>query len=157
MVQVTQISNASQRSVGVALLLTFLFGPLGMLYSTVVGALVMLVLGFVLGILTLGLWFLVAWPIQMIWAGIAAANSGYQSSTNVVTTSHAVAPGWTAAPAPSAPVAAPALPPAQHWNPPAMGEPVMGEPVMGEPDIVDADIVDPHPTAPFPYGRLPRN
>jgi hypothetical protein len=152
MVQVTQVSNASQRSVGVALLLTFFFGPLGMLYSTVVGALVMLGLGFVLGILTLGLWFLVAWPIQMIWAGVAAANSGYHSSTNVVTATHAVAPGWTPAPGPSAPVATPALPPAQHWGPPAMGDAV-----MREPDIVDADIVDPHPTAPFPYGQLPRN
>jgi hypothetical protein len=71
--QVTVVSN--EKSVGVALLLTFFFGPLGMLYSTVVGALVMMGLGFVLGILTLGLWFLVAWPIQMVWAAVAASNT----------------------------------------------------------------------------------
>lgn len=75
-VQVNQVQLVTQgKSVGVALLLTFFFGPLGMLYSTVVGGLVMFGLAFVLGPLTLGLWFLVAWPIQMIWAGVAASRA----------------------------------------------------------------------------------
>lgn len=138
--QVTQVSHASERSVGLALLLTFFFGPLGMLYSTVVGGLVMLGLGFVLGILTFGLWFFVAWPIQMIWAGVAAANSGYQSATNVVTATHASVSEWTGTPAPPISVPASPLSPA-----PA---------AVTDPGIVDAEIVDPHPTAPFPEGPI---
>lgn len=48
---------APEKSIGIAFLLTFLFGPLGMLYSTVVGALVMLGIE---AIVTVVGWFLVA-------------------------------------------------------------------------------------------------
>ena len=44
----TVIVNQPRKSVIVALLLTLLFGPLGMLYSTVTGGIVMLVLTFIL-------------------------------------------------------------------------------------------------------------
>lgn len=74
--QTTIVNQAPQKSVGVALLLTFFFGPFGMLYSTIAGGLVMLALDLVLGLLTFGLWFIVAWPIQMVWAAVAASNSG---------------------------------------------------------------------------------
>lgn len=76
------------KSVGVALVLTFFFGAFGMFYSTITGALVMLgaalayaVLTGVLTILTLGVaavvmlpLALVFWPIQMIWAAMAASS-----------------------------------------------------------------------------------
>jgi len=70
------------KSVGVALLLTFFFGPLGMLYSTVSGALIMLgvlfIGGIFVGVLTLGLGWLVWWPMvwvaSMIWGCLAAAD-----------------------------------------------------------------------------------
>jgi hypothetical protein len=62
------------KSVGVALLLTFFFGPLGMLYSTVTGALVMIVVSIVLGVFTLGFSFLVTWPVCMIWGTMAAST-----------------------------------------------------------------------------------
>lgn len=62
------------KSVGVAFLLTFLFGPLGMLYSTVAGALVMIVVSIVLGFFTLGFSFFVTWPICMIWGCLAASS-----------------------------------------------------------------------------------
>ena len=70
------------KSVGVALLLTFFFGPLGMFYSTVSGALIMLgvliVGGFVAGVLTLGLAWLFWWPMvwlaSMVWGCVAASN-----------------------------------------------------------------------------------
>lgn len=42
----------TQKSVGVAFVLTFFFGPFGMFYSTVAGALVMLGIGLALGVLT---------------------------------------------------------------------------------------------------------
>jgi hypothetical protein len=62
------------RSVGIALLLTFLFGPLGMLYSTISGALIMIVVSVVLGIFTLGLSLFVTWPISMVWGAMAASS-----------------------------------------------------------------------------------
>jgi hypothetical protein len=62
------------KSVGVALLLTFLFGPLGMFYSTVTGAIVMLIVTVIAVIFTLGIGCIITWPICMIWAAIAASN-----------------------------------------------------------------------------------
>ena len=63
---------ANRKSVVVSLVLTLLFGPFGMLYSTVVGAVVMLVLYIALGIPTLG-WALVGLhPVAMIWGAWAA-------------------------------------------------------------------------------------
>ena len=62
----------NRKSVVLSLLLTFFLGPFGMLYSTVVGALVMLVLYVALGIVTLGWALVVLHPIAMIWGAIAA-------------------------------------------------------------------------------------
>lgn len=62
------------KSVGVAFLLTFLFGPLGMLYSTVAGGLVMLLVTPVFALFTLGLSLFVTWPICIIWACVAASS-----------------------------------------------------------------------------------
>ena len=61
------------KSAVVAVLLTFLFGPLGLLYVSVPASLIMLVATFLLGTLTFGIGALLAWPICMIWAGVAAA------------------------------------------------------------------------------------
>ena len=61
-----------RKSVLLSLVLTFFLGPFGMLYSTVPGALIMLVLYVSLGIVTFG-WALAALhPIAMIWGAIAA-------------------------------------------------------------------------------------
>ncbi|MBV6506938.1 MAG: hypothetical protein ILNGONEN_02526 [Syntrophorhabdaceae bacterium] len=62
------------KSIGVSLLLTFFFGPLGMLYSTIWGGVIMLIVSIILGLVTLGLSFFLTWPICMIW-GAVAANS----------------------------------------------------------------------------------
>ncbi len=61
-----------RKSVLISLLLTFFFGPFGMLYSTVVGAVVMLVLYLAIGIPTLGWGLAVLHPIAMIWGALAA-------------------------------------------------------------------------------------
>jgi len=79
----TVIVNQPRKSVIVALLLTLLFGPLGMLYSTVTGGIVMLVLTFILTPLTYGMSLLLTWPICMIWGGVAAARSGKSTTTTV--------------------------------------------------------------------------
>jgi len=62
----------STKNVGIAVILAFLFGPLGMFYSTVNGALIMLVVSFVAVFVTLGVGLLLTWPICVIWAGMAA-------------------------------------------------------------------------------------
>jgi len=64
-----------RKSVALAFILTLLFGPLGMLYSTVLGALVMLVVTSVAGFLTLGLALFITWPICVLWGCLAAASS----------------------------------------------------------------------------------
>lgn len=69
------------KSVGAALVLTFLFGPLGLLYASVVGGLVMILTAVLVAVLTLGLGLLLVWPVTMIWGAIAASNqhSRYQA------------------------------------------------------------------------------
>ncbi len=64
----------TNKSVGLALLLTFLFGPLGLLYATVSGALIMLFISLIVAFITFGFGILITWPICMIWAAIAVNN-----------------------------------------------------------------------------------
>ncbi len=62
------------KSAGISFLLTFLFGPLGMLYSTIVGGIIMFFVSLVVGFVTLGVGLIFTWPICVIW-GIVAVNS----------------------------------------------------------------------------------
>lgn len=70
------------KSVGVAFLLTLFFGPLGMFYSTVNGALIMtgaLFIGAVVGFLvTLGIgvlvWVPAVWIVSIVWGCTAASE-----------------------------------------------------------------------------------
>ena len=72
------------KSVGVAFLLTFFFGPLGLLYASVAGGIIMIILSIVIGIVTLGAGLVFTWIVSIIW-GVAAASSAGQQSTTVVT------------------------------------------------------------------------
>jgi hypothetical protein len=63
----------SPKSVGIAIILTVLFGPLGMFYSTVTGAIIMIVVSLVVGIFTVGFGLLLTWPMCIIWGAIAAS------------------------------------------------------------------------------------
>lgn len=78
---------APTKSVGISILLTVLFGPLGMLYSTIVGGLVMLVASFVVGVLTLGLGLFLTWPICVIWGAIAASSENKRLMATVMAAS----------------------------------------------------------------------
>lgn len=60
------------KSVGVSLILTFLFGSLGMFYSTIAGAIIMIIAELIIGFFTLGIGLLITHPICMIWGAIAA-------------------------------------------------------------------------------------
>ena len=62
------------KSVGVSIILTVLLGPLGMLYSTIWGGLIMFVVSALVGLLTFGLGLVVTWPICVIWAALAASS-----------------------------------------------------------------------------------
>ncbi len=57
----------SRKSVILSLVLTAFLGPLGMIYSTVLGAIIMGALYLVLGILTAGMALIVLHPICIIW------------------------------------------------------------------------------------------
>lgn len=81
------VQAAAVKDPSIALLLTFFFGPFGMLYSTIAGGLVMIVVNLILVPLTVGLFLLISWPVQLIWAYKAAkaanrparaANRGWQ-------------------------------------------------------------------------------
>lgn len=76
--QTTVIHVGSQKSVAGAVILALLFGPLGMLYATVVGALVMFFVNILVAIATLGLGLILTIPIGAVWAGIAASNHNKQ-------------------------------------------------------------------------------
>jgi len=73
--QQTVVIVGKQKSVGVAFLLTFLFGPLGLLYASVVGGIVMFILGILIAIVTFGFGLVFVWIGCIIWAIIAVNNA----------------------------------------------------------------------------------
>ena len=66
------LEEPADRSVGVALALTLLFGPVGLFYVSLVGGLVCSALTIVALILYGPAPLLIAWPISMVCAGIIA-------------------------------------------------------------------------------------
>ena len=62
----------NQKSAGVAFILAFLFGPLGLFYASVPGGFIMLLVSFI-GILFFPLLF-IAWIGSIIWAVVAVSN-----------------------------------------------------------------------------------
>ncbi|MEW7401323.1 hypothetical protein AB2S31_13830 [Elizabethkingia anophelis] len=74
--QVIIVQN--QKSVGLAFILTFFFGPLGMLYSTVAGGIIMFILSIIIAIVTFGFGLFIKWPVCIIWGTLAASQSNAQ-------------------------------------------------------------------------------
>lgn len=70
---VNVVITKSPKSMGISIALTLFFGPLGMFYSTILGAIVMIIIDIIVGLITLGLGLLITWPIQVIWAAIATS------------------------------------------------------------------------------------
>jgi hypothetical protein len=62
---------ANTKSVGLSILLTFFLGPFGMLYSTIPGAIIMLVISTVVFVFTFGHGLFITHPICMIWGAWA--------------------------------------------------------------------------------------
>ncbi|MGH7134514.1 MAG: J domain-containing protein, partial [Pirellulales bacterium] len=69
------VAAKPQKSAALAILLAFFFGPLGMLYSDVRGAVVLFIVDVILLLPTLGLILLITWPIGVAWAAIATNNN----------------------------------------------------------------------------------
>jgi len=95
--QTTVIQVAAQKSVVGAVVLALFFGPLGMLYVTVSGALIMFVISFLVAFATLGLGLLITLPICAIWAGVAA--SSHNNRMQAMSTHQAMGGGAAVAPA----------------------------------------------------------
>ncbi len=69
-----QLNPPPRKSVAVSIILTILFGPLGMFYSTVQGGIIMVIVSAVLASLTLGLSLIITWPIGIIWGAMAVED-----------------------------------------------------------------------------------
>lgn len=59
------------KSVGISIILTIFFGPLGMFYSTIKGGIIMLIISFFFGLITMGYGLIILWPICIIWGAMA--------------------------------------------------------------------------------------
>jgi hypothetical protein len=62
------------KSVVLAVALTFFLGPLGLFYASTTGAVALIVLAAVGVVPTLGYVLIFVWPASMVWAAIAANN-----------------------------------------------------------------------------------
>jgi hypothetical protein len=65
------VQPIQEKSMAASIVLSVFFGPLGMLYSTVPGALVMLFAGGLFDIITLGFGVLLTWPAGILWGALA--------------------------------------------------------------------------------------
>ncbi len=73
------------KSVGLAVLLACLFGPLGMSYATLGGAAVMLLVGGLFALVTLGAGILFVVPVCILWAGSSAWEHNQRMQVHAVT------------------------------------------------------------------------
>jgi hypothetical protein len=62
------------KSVGIAIILTVLLGPLGVFYSSVPGGIIMVLAALVIGFVTLGFGLPLVWIASIIWGAVAATQ-----------------------------------------------------------------------------------
>jgi hypothetical protein len=65
------IAGLNRKSTGLAFVLALFFGPLGLLYSTVTGGIIMFFVSLFIGLVTFGFGLIIGWIICIIWAMIA--------------------------------------------------------------------------------------
>lgn len=75
----------TEKSMAVAVILAFLFGPLGLLYASVKGGLIMMLVSAVVLFFTLGIGLLITVPACIIWAIVAVNNYNRSLSSSVTT------------------------------------------------------------------------
>ncbi|CAN0575788.1 unnamed protein product, partial [Laminaria digitata] len=76
-------AGAPQKSMGVAILLAIAFGPIGLLYASVTGGVVMFVVSLIVLPLTFFLGLIITWPACVIWAAIAVNRHREQQAALV--------------------------------------------------------------------------
>lgn len=83
-----QSTNTHQKNLVLALILAALFGPFGLAYATVPGAMAALIIGIGLAVFTFGIGIFLVWPISVIWAALAVTSHNKKvklaSAKNVV-------------------------------------------------------------------------
>lgn len=70
-VAMVPVQPMQEKSMALAIVLSAFFGPLGMLYSTISGALIMLFAGGFFDVITLGIGVLLTWPGGILWSALA--------------------------------------------------------------------------------------
>lgn len=73
--QITIQLVEGRKSLPLSFLLTFFFGPLGLLYVSVTWALIMTVLTFIFMFVTIGLGAIIMWPINLILSLVLASSA----------------------------------------------------------------------------------
>lgn len=66
-----QIVVTPTKSVGISIILTVIFGPLGMFYSTISGAIIMVIVSGIVGLLTFGYGLVITHPICVVWGALS--------------------------------------------------------------------------------------
>lgn len=74
----------AQKSTGVAILLAFFFGPLGLLYATTSGAIIMFLVNLVLFFILPVVGMVIGWIACIIWAAVAVGqtNADFRKATS---------------------------------------------------------------------------
>lgn len=83
----TVVVVSKPKSTGVAFILAFLLGPLGLLYATITGGIVMFLISCVMFFLLPVVGPIICWVVCIIWA-LMAVNNTNSNTTSGVTINH---------------------------------------------------------------------
>ena len=72
--QTSVIVTRSPKSQGIGLILSLLFGPLGLFYSSIIGGIVMSIISIPVAIFTMGIGLLIIIPICCVWSLISVSS-----------------------------------------------------------------------------------
>lgn len=79
-----QVALSNKKNIGLALGLALFFGPLGMLYATVKGGLIMIPVNLIVALFTAGFGLLLTWPICIVWAYSATKSHNARIDAEVL-------------------------------------------------------------------------
>jgi len=77
------VVSAGEKSMLASILLSLIFGPIGLFYASVTGGIVMLLISIVVAIFTLGFGLLITFPICIIWAVVATNTYNQNIRDNI--------------------------------------------------------------------------
>ena len=81
---VQTISVTSIKSIFISLILTFFFGALSMLYSTIWGAIIMTIVGIIILLVTFAMGVFLIWPRSMNWGALITISYNKKQLTQIV-------------------------------------------------------------------------